>query len=69
MVEPMRSRLGKWIADRRLPEPERRAARAERAVEERLAAERYPAVCFGERRRAALEAERRKWAWFGEWPG
>jgi hypothetical protein len=64
----MRSRLGTWIADRRLPAPERRAARAERAVEARLSAERYPAVCFAERRRAALEAERRKWAWFGEWP-
>jgi len=64
----MRSRLGTWIADRRLPAPDRRAARAERVVEERLAAERYPAVCFAERRRAALEAERRKWAWFGEWP-
>jgi hypothetical protein len=64
----MRSRLGCWIADRRLPAPERHAARAERAVEARIYQERYPAVCFDERRRAALEAERRKWAWLGEWP-
>jgi hypothetical protein len=64
----MRSHLGTWLAERRLPAPERRAARAEREVEERLAMERYPAVCFAERRRARLEAERRKYAWFGEWP-
>ena len=63
----MRSRLGPWIAERRLPAPERRAARAERATEARLSAERYPAVCLAERRRAAIEAERRKWAWFPEW--
>jgi hypothetical protein len=68
MVGPMRSGLGRWIAERRLPAPERHAARAERAVEARLAEERYPAVCFAERRRAQLEAERRRWAWFGDWP-
>ena len=51
-----------------MPAPERRAARAERAVEDRLASERYPSVCFLELHRAAVEAERRKWAWFGDWP-
>jgi hypothetical protein len=70
MVVRMHSRAGTMrgrIAELRLPGPERRAARAERAVEARLSEERYPAVCFAERRRAALEAERRKWAWLGEW--
>jgi hypothetical protein len=67
----MRSRLGRLsgrIAELRLPAPERRAARAERAAEAAIEAERYPAVCLAERRRAALEAERRRWfGAYGEW--
>jgi hypothetical protein len=63
----MGSRLGTWMVELRLPAPERRAARAERAAEAAIEAERYPAVCLAELRRASLEAERRKWAWLGEW--
>jgi hypothetical protein len=51
----------------RLPRAERRAARAERATEARIERERYPAVLFDERRRAKLEAERRRWGAYGEW--
>jgi hypothetical protein len=71
IVAPMRSRPGRLhglIAELRLSAPERRAARAERAAEAAIEAERYPAVCFAERRRAALEAERRRWLGaYGEW--
>jgi hypothetical protein len=67
IVARMGSRLGRWITELRMPAPERRAARAERVVEERLSEERYPAVCIAELQRAAVEAEARKWAWFGEW--
>ena len=48
--------------------PERRAALAERRAEQALALEREPAVCFAERRRARLEAERRRWGFLGDWP-
>jgi len=48
--------------------PERRAAIAERCAERALALEREPAVCFAERRRARLEAERRRWGVLGDWP-
>jgi hypothetical protein len=52
----------------RLSGPERRAAAAERRAEAALERERYPAVCFDERRRAALEAERRRWMGaYGDW--
>ena len=47
--------------------PERRAAAAERRAERALALEREPAVCFDQRRRARLEAERRRWGVLGEW--
>jgi hypothetical protein len=47
--------------------PERRAAAAERRAERALSLEREPAVCFAERRRAKLEAERRRWGMLGEW--
>jgi hypothetical protein len=47
--------------------PERRAALAERRAERALMLEREPAVCFDERRRARLEAERRRWGVLGEW--
>jgi len=50
-----------------LPAPERRAAVAERRAEEALERERFPAVCIAERRRAQLEAERRRWGVLGEW--
>ena len=48
-----------WI----LPVPERRAARAERRVEERLRRERE-SEWTPERRAAAVEAERRKYDYF-----
>jgi hypothetical protein len=54
------------VREWRLPGPERRAARAERRVEEQIRRERDPrwkAEC----RAAALEAERRRWA--GLWGG
>jgi hypothetical protein len=47
--------------------PERRAAIAERRAERALELERSPAVCIQERRRAQLEAERRRWGMLGEW--
>jgi hypothetical protein len=50
-----------------LPRPERRAAAAERRAEAALARERDPAVCIDERRRARLEAERRRWGMLGDW--
>ena len=50
-----------------LPGPERRAAAAERRAEHALRLEREPAVCFAERERARLEAERRRWGILGEW--
>ena len=50
-----------------LPGPERRAAAAERRAERDLRLEREPAVCIAERRRARLEAERRRWGVLGEW--
>ena len=50
-----------------LPGPERRAAASERRAERALELERAPAVCFAERRRAKLEAERRRWGVLGEW--
>ena len=59
----MRERLSVLL----LPGPERRAAAAERRAEVAIEAERYPAVCFAERRRAAVEAESRRWGAFGEW--
>jgi hypothetical protein len=50
-----------------LPGPERRAAAAERRAEHALRLEREPAVCIAERRRARLEAERRRWGILGDW--
>jgi hypothetical protein len=51
------------VREWRLPGPERRAARAERRVEERLRRER-DSVWTAERRAAALEAECRKYDYF-----
>ena len=51
-----------------LQRPERRAAAAERRAERALRLEREPAVCIAERRRARLEAERRRWGILGDWP-
>ncbi|HET8949910.1 MAG TPA: hypothetical protein VFN44_05350 [Solirubrobacteraceae bacterium] len=62
-VGRMRERVSVWM----LPGPERRAAAAERRAERALELERAPAVCFGERERARLEAERRRWAFLGDW--
>ena len=62
-VGRMRSRITVLM----LPGPERRAAAAERRAERALELEREPAVCFAERRRARLEAERRRWGILGDW--
>ena len=61
-------RMRKRITVLMLPGPERRAAAAERRAERALELEREPAVCFAERRRARLEAERRRWGILGDWP-
>jgi hypothetical protein len=52
------------VRDLRLPKPERDAARAERRVEQQLRLERDN-PWTPERRAAALEAERRRYALFG----
>jgi hypothetical protein len=62
-----RHRLHDRLAVLFLPGPERQAARAERRAEAAIERERYPAVLFDERRRAAVEAERRRWGPYGEW--
>jgi hypothetical protein len=49
-----------WLAEWRLPAPERRAARAERAALRLLALERDNIEYTPWRRAAALEAERRR---------
>ncbi len=59
----MCERVSVWT----LPRAERRAAAAERRAERALSLEREPAVCVAERRRARLEAERRRWGMLGEW--
>ena len=51
-----------WLDEWRLPPPERRAARAARAVERRLRLERDDYSNAPWMRAAALEAERRRWA-------
>ncbi len=51
-----------WLDEWRLAPPERRAARAERAVERRLRLERDDYSNAPWMRAAALEAERRRWA-------
>ena len=60
-------RMRERISVLMLPRPERRAAASERRAERALELERTPAVCFAERRRAHLEAERRRWGVLGEW--
>ena len=63
-----RGRLSERLSLLLLSGPERRAARAERRAEEAMARERYPAVLFDLRRRAAIEAERRRWCGpYGDW--
>jgi hypothetical protein len=52
------------IQERRLPAPERAAARAERQVEAALRRERDN-LHTPERRAAAIEAERRRFPWYG----
>ena len=54
-----------WLGEMRLPAPERRAARAERAVLRRLRLERDNTEHTPWARAAALEAERRRWGGFG----
>jgi hypothetical protein len=62
-----RHRLRERLSILLLPAPERRAAASERRAEAAMERERYPAVCIAERRRAALEAEARRWNPYGEW--
>ena len=50
-----------WLGEMRLPAPERRAARAERAALKRLRLERDNTKHTPWARAAALEAERRRW--------
>ena len=50
----------RWLAEWRLPAPERRAARAERAALRMLSLERDNTEHTPWRRAAALEAERRR---------
>ena len=54
-----------WLEEWRLPAPERRAARAERAVLAALRLERDNTLYTPWARAAALEAERRRWG--GYW--
>src|SRR5690349_7463159 len=49
-----------WMGDWRLPGPERRAARSERAAEQRMRRERDGARYSETARRAAIEAERQR---------
>jgi hypothetical protein len=56
---PLRERVREWM----LPAPERRAARLERATEERMRRER-DWYCERSRQRLRDEAESRKWSAF-----
>jgi hypothetical protein len=60
-----RRTLRERLSEARLSPEERAAARAERCMETLFDAERAPAVLYGEREQAALEAERRRWAHLG----
>ena len=51
-----------WLAEWRLPPPERRAARAERETERRLYLERDDTTHASWRRQERADAERRRWA-------
>ena len=55
-----------WLGEWRLPPPERRAARAARDAERRMWLERDDTSHLASRRAAATEAERRRWAGWGE---
>ena len=54
-----------WVGEWRLPGPERRAARAERATLAALRLERDNTEHTPWARAAALEAERRRWGGYG----
>ena len=54
-----------WLGEWRLPGPERRAARAERATLHALRLERDNTLHTPWARAAALEAERRRWSGYG----
>ena len=54
-----------WLAEWRLPAPERRAARAERATLAALRLERDGGEYTAWGRAATLEAERRRWSGWG----
>lgn len=55
-----------WLAEWWLPPPERRAARSEREVERRMRLERDNTQHTAWARAARTEAERRRWAGWGE---
>jgi hypothetical protein len=55
----------RWMGEWRLPGPERRAARAERATLAVLRLERDNTLYTPWARAAALEAERRRWSGYG----
>ncbi len=54
-----------WLGECRLPGPERRAARAERATLRALRRERDNTEHTPWARAAAIEAERRRWGGYG----
>jgi hypothetical protein len=54
-----------WLGEWKLPAPERRAARAERATLARIRLERDNTLYTPWARAAALEAERRRWNVYG----
>ena len=54
-----------WLGEWRLPAPERRAARAERATLAALRLERDNTLYTPWARAAELEAERRRWGGYG----
>ena len=54
-----------WLGELRLPGPERRAARAERATLRAMRLERDNTLHTPWARAAALEAERRRWNIYG----
>jgi hypothetical protein len=61
-MRPRHGGLRDLLAEARLSPEERAAVCGERCMEALFDAERAPAVLFGEREQAVLEAERRRWA-------
>jgi hypothetical protein len=61
-MRPRRRTLRARLSELRMSPEERAAACSERCMEALFDAERAPAVLYGEREQAALEAERRRWS-------